>query len=93
MFEFKFGRRNYIPIYLLNPPPIVISTNVRLYNGCRVHLNSRNGTYVVDSYTEHTVTITCKKWIDEFYRNQRPFSRLVLHRSDIKCLHGHDKFR
>ena len=93
MFEFKFGRRGYIPIYLLNPPPRVISTNIPLFIGCRVHLHSRNGTYIVHYYNERHVNITCQTWKSKKERGQRAYDHEIVSRSDIKCLHGHDKFR
>lgn len=85
MFEFKFGGRKYIPK--------VIDTNVPIYIGCSVHLNSRKGTYVVVFYNDSYARITCNTWAVQKERGQRRSSNQMIHRSDIKCLHGYDKIR
>jgi len=94
MFEFKFGRRSYISKHILNPtPPIVNNTIVRIYAECRVHLKTRNGTYRVVQYDNRYAKITCNVWDREFTAGQRDSRYSLIPRSDIKCLHGHDKFR
>lgn len=92
MFDFKFGRF-YFSKRILNPPPRVISTNVPLYIGCRVHLNRRNGTYTVRYYDQTHVTITCQAWKDRYERGEKSYFHEMIKRTEIKCLHGHDKFR
>lgn len=93
MFEFKFGGRKYIPKEWLEVKPKVINTNIPIYIGSRVHLNSRNGTYVVTFYNETYARITCNTWTVQKARGLRDASHQMILRSDIKCLHGHDNFR
>lgn len=87
MIDFKFGRF-YFSKRILNPPPIIVSTNVPLYRDCRVHLNSRNGTYIVTSYNENIAIITCQVWKNEYSRGDRDHSTKSIPRSDVKCLYG-----
>ena len=90
--EFKFGRKGYIPKRHLKPRNPVVNPYVQLYKNCRVHLVRRSGTYKVIGYTADFATITCKTWVNQYNSGNRTRTIQVIHRSDIKCLHGHDKF-
>ena len=92
MFEFKFGGRSYIPKEWRQVRPKTLNNYVPINEGNRVHLNSRNGTYVVTFYNDTYARITCNTWVAQKERGQRVSSFQMIHRSDIKCLHGHDKF-
>jgi len=94
MFEFKFGKR-YLSKRFLSPPPInpPPPPRVPLYLGCRIHLKSRNGTYEVIFFNDDYARITCKTWVTQRQQGQRTNNHQLIHRSDVKCLHGHDKIR
>lgn len=88
-FDFKFGRRSYIPPRFLEIKPK--PNYVRLYNGCRVHLHSKNGTYTVLSYTHLHAKITCQVWRNHKSWGIRQEDYKIIPRSDIKCLYDHGR--
>ena len=90
MFDIKFGRQGYIParFFEINPSVLNPIRYVRLYKDSRVHLHSKNGVYIVTSYSNHMADITCQRWKNEKLWGQRQEDHKIIHRSDIKCHYG-----
>ena len=56
--------------------------------GDSIHVKSKRGTYIVDSYDKEHINITCKKWKVEFASGLRKSKTISIPFSDYKCHAG-----